>query len=82
MAKIDTATSDANDTLAESQSDICIGRDGIDDAREEGSRYNDRLRLEFLRLIGDGKASVRVWDRPIIMRSEQYGTTLVMPQLS
>lgn len=45
-------------------------------------RISCKYILEFLSLLSDGKALVRVWDRPVIMRSEQYGTTLVMPQLT
>jgi hypothetical protein len=50
--------------------------------KEEKVRIDSRYSLEFLSLLGDGKAKIAIWDRPVIMYSEEYGTTLVMPQLS
>ncbi len=45
-------------------------------------RVSSQFILEFLHLLGDGEVLVRNWSRQVLLRSEQYGTTLVMPQLS
>lgn len=50
---------------------------------EEGEvSASSKYMLECLNLIGDGKAMIRVWEAPILIRSEDYGTVLVMPQLN
>jgi len=49
---------------------------------DEPVKLSSHYMQEFLGLMGDGEIQVRVWDKPIIMRSQKHGTTLVMPQLN
>jgi DNA polymerase III sliding clamp (beta) subunit (PCNA family) len=54
---------------------VVINKEGVISA---SSKYM----LECLNLIGDGLALIRVWEAPILIRSEDYGTVLAMPQLN
>jgi len=38
--------------------------------------------MEFLGLLGEGEAVMRLWDKRVLIRSEQFGTSLLMSQLN